>query len=234
MAVSHALKFNVARIDDEFFQIYLIVSKRFLRLMTRAMEGGFKARLIVRSAHPAATAATSGLDHHGVAKLFCDFHRLLLCLDDSVAARRYRHAGFTRSRTRSVLVAHRLHRTRGGADELDVAAFADFHEMRVLRKEAVARMNRVNVADLGRAHDPIDSQITLKAGRRTDADRFIGELDVQRIDVCFRIDRQGANPEFLTGANHTQRDLSAVSNQYLLEHVGHAIRRGWRSRPTMF
>src|SRR5690348_16962773 len=97
-------------------------------------------------------------------------------------------------------------------------------------------MNRVNVADLGRAHDPINPQITLKTGSRTYADSFVRELDVQRIDVCFRIDRQGTNVEFLAGANYSQRDLSAVSNQYLFEHVGRAIRGGrlGDSRPAMF
>src|SRR5438045_6306069 len=105
--------------------------------------------------------------------------------------------------------------------------------MRVLSEKSVAGMNRVNVADLGRAHDAIDSQIALKAGRRTDADRFISKLDVQRIDVCFGIDRQRADAEFVTGANHPERDLSAVNTQNFLEHVGRAIRRARRSRPTM-
>jgi hypothetical protein len=50
-------------------------------------------------------------------------------------------------------------------------------------------------------------------------------LDVKRINVRFRIDRQRANAEFFAGADHPQRDLSAVSNQYLFEHVGRAIRR---------
>src|SRR6476646_3272296 len=217
MAIGHDLKFNVARIYDKLFQIHLIVSKCFLRLMTRAMESRFKAGLIVRGAHPAAAAAARRLNHHRIAKLLCDFHRLFLCLNDSIAAGRYRHADFAGSRTSSVLVAHRLHRTRGRADELDVAAFADFHEMRVLSEEAIAGMNRVNIADLGRAHDPIDFQIALKAGRRTDTDRFIGELDVQRIDVCLRIDRESANAEFLAGANYPQRDLSAISNENFLE-----------------
>src|SRR4029077_7331090 len=152
-------------------------------------------------------------------KLLGDFDRLILCLNDSIAAGRYGHADFACSCTSSVFVPHRLPRTRGRADELDVAAFADFHKMRVLSEEPIAGMNRVNIADLGRAHDPIDFQITLKAGRRTDTDRFIGELDVQRIDVCFRIDREGANAEFLAGANHPQRDLSAISNENFLEHV---------------
>ena len=234
MAIGHDLKFNVVRIDDELFQIHLIVSKCFLRLMTRAMESGFKARFIMRSAHPASAAAGGRFNHHRVTELLCDFHRLVLCLNDSIAAGRYRHAGFACSRTSSVLVAHGLHRTRGRPDELDIAAFADLHEMRVLGEEPIAGMNRINIADLGRAHDPIDFQITFEAGRRADADRFIGELDVQRIDVCFRIDRERANAEFLAGANDPQRDLSAISNQNFLEHVGRAIRRARRSRPTMF
>src|SRR6476469_8026494 len=219
VAIGHDLKFNVARVDDELFQIHLIVSKCFLRLMTRAMESGFKSWLIMRSAHYAAAAAVILLNHHRVSKLLCDFHRLILCLNYSIATGRYRYPGFACSRTSSVLVAHRLHRTRRRADELDVAAFADFHEMRVLSEESVAGMNRVNIADLGRAHDPIDFQITFKAGRRTDTDRFIGELDVQRIDVCLRIDRESANAEFLAGANYPQRDLSAISNENFLEHV---------------
>ena len=90
--------------------------------------------------------------------------------------------------------------------------------MRVLRKEPIARMDRVNVADLGRAHDTIDFQITLKAGRSADTDGFIGELDVQRIDICFRVNCEGADAEFLTGANHPKRDFSAISNENFLEH----------------
>src|SRR6476620_3193206 len=218
MAIGHDLKFNVARIEDELLQIHLIISKRFLRLMARTMESGFEAGLIMRSAHAAATAAGGRLDHHRVAEFFRDFYRLFLCLDDSIAAGRYRHADFACSRASSVLVAHRLHRTRGRADELYIAAFADFHEMRILCKEPIAGMDGVNIADLGRAHDSIDFQITFKAGRRTDADRFIGKLDVERINVCFRIDRKGANAEFLTSANHPQRDLPAISNQNFLEH----------------
>jgi hypothetical protein len=196
MAIGHDLKFNVARIEDKLFQIHLIVSKCFLRLMTRAMESGFKAGSLCAARIPRPPRRRR-LDHHRVTKLLCDFHRLFLCLNDSIAAGVTGTPTLRAAATSSVLVAHRLHRTRGRADELDVAAFADFHEMRILGEEPIAGMNRVNIADLGRAHDPIDFQITLKAGRGTDADRFIGELDVQRIDVCFRIDCRVRTPSSL-------------------------------------
>src|SRR5262245_10928407 len=173
MAVGHDLKFNVPRIDDELFQIDLIASKSFLRLMTSAVKSGFKTWFIMRSAHSATAAAGGCFNHHWIAKLLCNFHRLILGLDDSIAARRYRHAGFARSSTSSILFAHGLQRTGRMADNLDVAAFTDFHEMRIFSQKTVAGMNRINVADFGCAHDPIDSQIAFKAGGRADADRFI-------------------------------------------------------------
>src|SRR5262245_29130193 len=157
MAIGHDLKLNVPRIYDELLQVHLIVSKCFLRLMTRAVESGFKAWLIMGSAHPASAATAGRLNHHRVAEFPCDFHRFILCLNDSIAAWRYRHADFARSSTSSVLVAHGLHRAGRGPDELDVAALTDLHEMRVLSEKPIAGMNCVNIADLGRAHDPINS-----------------------------------------------------------------------------
>src|SRR5258708_4442663 len=141
-AIGHDLKFNVARIEDQLFQINLIISKRFLRLMTRAMESRFEARLIMRSAHAAATTDRNRLDHHRVSKFFRDLYRMVLCLDDSIAAGRYRYSGFPRSGASSIHVAHRLHSTRGRADDLDNAAFADHQKMRILGEEPISGMNR--------------------------------------------------------------------------------------------
>src|SRR4051794_33924073 len=170
MAISHDLKFDVARIEDELFEIHLITSECLLGLMTGTVESRLQAGLIMRSAHPPAAAAGSRLDHHRITELPCDFHRVFLCLNDSIAARGDWYASFACSRTSSVLIPHCLHRMRGRPDELDVAAFADFYEMRIFSEKAVTGMNRVDVADLGRAHDPINFQITLQAGRRADAD----------------------------------------------------------------
>src|SRR5690349_14033442 len=103
MAVGHDLKFNVARIDDELFQIHLIAAKCFLRLVARTVESRLKAGLVVRSAHPAPAAARRRFDHHRVSKSLCDLHRLIFCLDDSIAPRRYRHTRLSRSRTSSIL-----------------------------------------------------------------------------------------------------------------------------------
>ena len=41
---------------------------------------------------------------------------------------------------------------------------------------------------------------------------------MQRIDVRFRIDCQGANAQLFAGTNHPQRDFTAIGNQDFLEH----------------
>src|SRR6266446_5812378 len=112
-----------------------------------------------------------------------------------------------------------MHRLRRRADEFDFAALADFSEMRVLGEETVAGMNSVDISHLGRAHDAIDFQITFIARCGADADRFVRQLDMERIDVRFGINRQRANAEFFASANDAQRDLTAISNQDFFEHV---------------
>ena len=106
----------------------------------------------------------------------------------------------------------------GRADELDLAALADFREVRVLGEKSVAGMNRIHVADLRRAHDAIDLQITLGAGGRADADRFVRQLHVQRIDIRLRVNRERADAEFLAGADDAERDFAAVGDQDFFEH----------------
>ena len=61
-------------------------------------------------------------------------------------------------------------------------------------------------------------QITFRARRRADADRFVGQLHVERIDVGLGIDRERANPEFLAGADDAQRDFAAIGDQDFFEH----------------
>ena len=100
----------------------------------------------------------------GIADFLRDLERFLFRLDDAVAPGRDRHAGFARAGARGIFVAHRVHRARRRPDELDIAALADFGEVRVLGEKSVAGMNRIDVADFGRAHDAIDFQIAFRLG----------------------------------------------------------------------
>ena len=94
-----------------FSMINLLVSESFLRLVTRAVKRRLKAGFIVRRAHAAAAAAGGRFDHYRITDFLCDLDRVAFRLDNSIASRRHRHAGFPRASARRVLVAHGLHRT---------------------------------------------------------------------------------------------------------------------------
>ena len=73
-------------------------------------------------------------------------------------------------------------------------------------------MNRVHVGDSGGADHLRNIQIAFRAARRADADRFVREPDVQRVAVCFRIDRDGLDPELLAGSQDAQCDFAAIGD----------------------
>jgi hypothetical protein len=79
--------------------------------------------------------------------------------------------------------------------------------MRVLGEKSVAGMDGIDVAHLGRTHDPIDLQVTVRAGRRPDANRLVGQLDVERIDIGFRVTARVRMPSSLQ-ARMTRRAIS--------------------------
>jgi hypothetical protein len=84
---------------------------------------------------------------------------------------------------------------------MNITALAYFGEVRVFGQKSVTGVNRVDISYFGRAHDAIDFQITFRAWRRANANRFIRQLDVEGIDIRFRIDREGANAKFSAGTN---------------------------------
>ena len=177
--ISHDLKFDVARIENELLDVNVAVSESFFGFAACSVKSLHQARVIMRGTHSAATAAGHRFYHHGITDFLRDLDRILVGRDDAVAAGGDRDARFARTSARGIFVAHRVHRARRRSDEFDAATFANFGEVRVLGKKTVTRMNRIDVANFGGAHDAIDFQITFRARRRADTDRFIGKLHVE-------------------------------------------------------
>ena len=99
MAVADDLKFNVARIRNELLKINLFISKCLLRLVAGAVKRRFKAVLIMCRSHAASTAACGRLDHYRIADFLRDPDCLVFRLDDPIAPRCHRDAGFARVQT---------------------------------------------------------------------------------------------------------------------------------------
>ena len=149
-----------------------------------------------------------------------------------------RHTVLLHGGARLLFFAHQPDDIRTRSDELDVAALADFGEVGILRQQAVAGMDRVDVGDFGGADDGGNVQITLRKLRRADADGFIGKTHVQRVAVRFAVNGDRANAEFLARADDAQGNLAAIGYQNLLEHRCQALSfqlsasgrsRGWQN-----
>jgi hypothetical protein len=93
--------------------------------------------------------------------------------------------------------------------------FDDLGEARILGEKAVAGVDGVGMADLGRRDDRRDVEIGFRRRRRADADRLIGEADVHRVGVGGRMDRDGADAHFVAGAVDAKRDLAAIGDEDL-------------------
>ena len=104
-----------------------------------------------------------------------------------------RHDGHTRLAHRLAgrdLVSHRADGRAGRADEFDVAALTNFGEMRVFGEEPVTGVDRLHVAHFGGADNAVDLEVAFLAGSVADADGLVRQLNVERVGIRLRIDRQ--------------------------------------------
>jgi hypothetical protein len=80
-------------------------------------------------------------------------------------------------------------------------------------------MNRFGIRHLRGAQDVRDIPLALRTIRRSDANRFVGKPDMQGMQICFRVNRDGLDPHLFAGLNDTQSNFSTIGNQYFLKHI---------------
>jgi hypothetical protein len=166
--VAEHLNLDVARIDDEFLDEHAVVAERGLRLRLGAREAFRHLGLRIGDAHALAAAAGRGLDHHRIADLVGDLHRVLLVVDHAEMARHGRDFGGGRRLLAFDLVAHGGDGVRVRPDERDAGRFERARERLALGEEAVARMHRLRAGRLAGRQDLLDDQIAFglpRAGR---------------------------------------------------------------------
>jgi hypothetical protein len=79
-------------------------------------------------------------------------------------------------------------------------------------------MNRIDVRNLCGAYDAIGAKVAVGASRPPDADRFIGQLDMERLDVGFGIDRQSFDAQLTAGSDDAQSNFTAIGDEDFLNH----------------
>src|SRR5580704_17916793 len=79
-------------------------------------------------------------------------------------------------------------------------------------------MNRVHVRDFRRTDNAVNSKVAFRRLSLANANGFICELNMHRIRVRLRINGDGADVQFLTGADDPNGDFPAVGDQNFFKH----------------
>ena len=217
--VAEHLDFDVAGIDDEFLDEDAVVAERGFGFGLGEVKpfGDFRGRM--RDPHALAAAAGGGLDHHGIADLVGDLHRMLFVLDDAEMARHRRDLGLRGGLLGFDLVAHRGDRAGIGPDEDDAGLCQRARKGLALGQEAVAGMHRLGAGLAAGLDDLVDRQIAFGGGRRPDQNGLVGHFDMERVAVGLGIDRDRLDPHAAGSLDDPAGDLAAIGDQNSFEHV---------------
>jgi len=213
--VGHDLDFDVAAELDVFFDVDGGVFEGVFGFGLGLLQAGAQGDVVVGDAHAATATAGGGFDDDGVADFFGDAEGDFFIVDRAVGAGDGGDFGLFRQVFAGDFIADGGHGADGGADEFDLAASADFGEVRVLGEEAVAGMDRLNVRDFGGGDDAGNVQIGFGGWGFADADGLIGEFEICSILVGRRVNDGGLDAHLAAGADDPQGDLTAICYQYL-------------------
>ena len=219
MLVAEHLNFDVAGIDDEFFDEDPVVAKGRARLGLGAGEAFSHLVAAPGDAHALAPAPGRGLEHDGIADLVGNCHRVRGVLDHAQIPRHGRDLGGVGEFLRLDLVAHGGDGVGIGADEDDPCLRQRPGEGLALRQEAVAGMHRLGARLLAGLNDAVDEQVGFGRGGRADMDGLVGHLHMERIAVGVRIDGDGGDSHAPGGLDDPAGDFATVGDQYFLEHA---------------
>ncbi len=195
--VREQLHLDVARALEVALEIERPVAERADRLALSGFERLVELARRAHDPHAAPAASRCGLHDEREADL----------LRRALGQRR--HARLARDPLRRELVAAEPQRLRRRPDPREPRSLDRLREVRVLREEPVARMDRVRARRLRRA----DVLLGVEVAR--DLDRLVGRARVQRPGVVGRdhCDRRDALPP--ARAEDAQRDLAAVRHEQL-------------------
>ena len=117
MRIAQNLNFDMARLGHEFLDENPIIAKAVRRFVLRRLKAFPRLFVIPGDPHSLAAAPGRRLDHHRIADLVRDLHRLVRILDQAHIAGHRRHVGLLRDLLGGDLVAHRLDRPHRRADK---------------------------------------------------------------------------------------------------------------------
>ena len=165
--------------------------------------------------HAAPAAAERGLDRDGDAVLLGELDDLVGVLDRVGGAGHQRGLGAGGDVTGGDLVAEVADGLRAGPDPDQPGVEHGLGEVGVLAQEAVAGVHGVGAGLGGGVEQLLEDQVGLRGGLPAQRERLVGEPDVGCVGVGLGVDRHALQPGIPCCADDSDRDLSAVGDEYL-------------------
>ena len=216
--VTEHLDLDVPGIGDELLDEDAIVTEARGRFRLRELEALGNLLRAVGDPHPLPAPAGGCLDDHRVSDVVRDRDRLLRIVDDAHITRHRGDVGGRCGLFRLDLVPHRRDCPWVRADEGDAILRQRAGELLALREEAVAGVHRIGPRLLAGLDDLFDHEVGFGCRRRTDEDRLVGGLDVQRQPVGLGKHGDGRDSHAARGLDHPAGNFPTIGNENLLEH----------------
>ena len=195
------------------------VAERRARLASCRRERRAQVGGVVHAVHALAAAARRRLDQHGEPDVACRVDQVVVRQTRAVHSGDDRDARGLDGLLGRDLVAHRLDRRRGRADEHDPRVGAGARELGVLGQEAVPGVDGLRTdRPCGRQHGG-DVEVAGRRRGRTDPHSDVRGRDVPGTHVGVAVDDRGADAHAPQRAQHPDRDLAAVGHQDRREHA---------------
>ena len=216
--VADDLDLDVARPAHQLLQEDLVVAEGGLGLAPPGGDLLVQLALAFDLPHAAPAAAPARLQHERIADLRGDPPGLRRIVRQGAAGRDHGDARFLGERTGGDLAAQAAHDVGGRPDEGEARRRAGVGQLRLLREEAVARMDRVGAGVARDADHLCDVEIGLhRVLAFADQVAFVGLEAVQREAVLVGVDRDRLDRQLVGRADHADGDLAAVGDQELAE-----------------
>jgi len=91
-------------------------------------------------------------------------------------------------------------------------------EVGVFRQEAIAGVHGDGIGHLHGADNGRDIEVALVGRVWSYADAFIGQAHMFEVHIHLGVDGNGADAQFLAGAQDAKGDFAAIGDQYFVEH----------------
>src|SRR4051812_9453367 len=189
LRIRQHLDLDMARVLEVALDVHGGIGEVGLSLAPGGLEGPLGFGPIANDLEPLAAAPRGRLDRDRPAKLVAEPANLLGGFDRSSDAGDDRDAGGAHSLARFDLRPHRLDRLRWRPDPDEAVLAAGACEARVLREEAVPRMDRLSAGPPCSVEDPLLIQVALCRRTAPEAMCLVGVGHVRRAPVDVRVDR---------------------------------------------